>query len=73
MTPREIRLLFQAYETMARRRIEDFALLGRYMALAVHAPDRLPPLPPPNVPASPMTDEEIKRRLMQIAGKEENL
>lgn len=73
MTPREIRLLFQSYEARERRRQEDFSLLGRYVALAVHAPSRLPPLPPPSAPSSPMPDEEIKRRLMQIAGKDETL
>lgn len=70
MTPREIRCLFRSYERQEQKRQEDRALLARFIALAVHAPDRLPPVPSFAAPGEAMTDEEMKNRLMRIAGKE---
>lgn len=46
-------------------------LLGQYMALAMHAPGRLPPLPPGLEARAPMTDDEMKRRLLAWRGKDE--
>ena len=46
-------------------------LLSRLMALAVHAPDRLPAAPA-RVHGPAMTDEEMKQRLLSWRGKEDD-
>ena len=70
-TPREIFLQLTAFRRMQARRQEELWLLGQYAALAMHAPARLPPLPPGLGENAPMTDEEMKRRLLGWRGKEE--
>lgn len=44
--------------------------MGQYAALAVHAPSRLPPAPSSLPPPEPMTDDEMKQRLLAWRGKE---
>lgn len=68
MTPREAWLLFAAYRALREQRQETLWLLSRYAALAFHAPDRLPP--PPAFSSAPMTDDEMKLRLLSWRGKE---
>ncbi|MCI5565931.1 MAG: hypothetical protein MR400_09635 [Clostridiales bacterium] len=46
--------------------------MGRYMALAFHAPDRLPAAPPVPLPCREMTDTEMKARLLNWAQKGAN-
>ena len=46
LTPREILLRLTAFRRARLRRQEELWLLGQYVALAVHAPAHLPPLPP---------------------------
>ncbi len=70
MTPRELALAFTAHRAQTDRRTHDRWLLTRLIALAVHAPDRLPP--PPSPPDSrPMTAEAMKQRLLAWRGKDD--
>lgn len=68
-TPREISLFLQAHQARERKRQQQLWLLSRYVALAVHAPEKLPPPPADLLPD--MTDEEMKQRLLAWRGKEE--
>jgi len=52
----------RAHQAGERRRLEELWLLARYAALAVHAPEKLPAMPP--APLRPMTDDEMKQRLL---------
>ena len=70
MTPRQIHLLLSAHiSQMARAQMERHFLV-RSMALAIHAPERLPPPPTPSIPLEDMTDDQIKQRLLAWRGKE---
>lgn len=71
LTPREILLRLTAFRRARLRRQEELWLLGQYVALAVHAPAHLPPLPPGFGESAPMTDDEMKRRLLGWRGKDE--
>lgn len=71
MTPREIHLLLLTRQAERRRQAEDALYLARLMALSVHDPARLPPLPPPRLPD--MTADEMKQRLLSRRRKEESL
>ena len=60
---------------MARRAQMDQSALDRWLltrliALAIHAPDRLPP-PPSPVNRRPMTADEMKQRLLAWRGKDD--
>ncbi|MBQ9263741.1 MAG: hypothetical protein IJ189_05960 [Clostridia bacterium] len=69
MTPREIHYALTVCQARARQQAKQSLLLARYMALAVHDPARLPDaLPDP--PASPMTGEQMKQRLLAWRRKE---
>ena len=69
MTPREISLALSIQRTRERQQMPHTWLLSRYMALAIHAPDKLPPPPMDEMPE--MTGDEIKRRLLAWRRKEE--
>ena len=70
MTPREIALVFSAHRArMERKNLERWLLL-RGVALAVHAPDRLPPVPSAS-PGPPMSAEAMKQRLLAWRGKDD--
>ena len=68
LTPREIALTLEAHSARLLRALRDSWELGRLLALAVHAPDKLPP--PPAAPLPDMTDDDMKRRLLAWRGKE---
>ena len=70
LSPRELHLLLTAHRARLDQRAAGRLLLARYIALAVHDPLRLPDLPPPSSPSRPMTDEEMKQRLLAWRGKE---
>ncbi len=61
-------LCLAAFRRLQQRRQEEIWLMGQYAALAVHAPSRLPPAP--LAPPEPMTDDEMKQRLLAWRGKE---
>ncbi|MBE5787970.1 MAG: hypothetical protein E7324_10640 [Clostridiales bacterium] len=61
-------MCIQVHQAQEKRRRQEEWRLSRYIALAVHAPDRLPPPPVDNL--SPMTDEEMKRRLLSWRRKD---
>ena len=70
MTPRELALTFTAHRARREQAAYDRWALVRSVALAVHAPDRLPP--PPSPPSrSPMTAEAMKQRLLAWRGKDD--
>lgn len=69
-TPWEISLLLSAHRARIEQEAEARWLAGRYMALAVHAPDRLPAAPAPRFSGREMTDDEMKQRLVAWRGKE---
>lgn len=72
MTPRQIQLLLSAcHANMDRAQMERYDLI-RSIALAIHAPERLPPPPPSLLPPGDMTDDEIKQRLLAWRGKEKS-
>ena len=72
MTPREIHLLLSAcHAQMTRAQLERHFLI-RSLALAYHAPERLPPPPIVSPPPEDMTDDEIKQRLLAWRGKEKS-
>ena len=72
MTPLQIHLLLSArLAQMAREQMEHHFLI-RSIALAIHAPERLPPPPNPLFPLGDMTDDEIKQRLLAWRGKDES-
>ena len=70
MTPREISLLLIACRARMQHRENERFLLMRAMALAYHAPEKLPSPPVPILPPGEMTDDEIKQRLLAWRGKE---
>jgi len=72
LTPAEIILSLRAHQAQMRQRVQETWLLGRYVALAFHAPDRMPPCPAP-LPEGNMEPEEMKRRLLAWRGKERAL
>lgn len=69
-TPWEISLLLSAHRARSERAAEERWIAGRCMALAVHAPERLPAAPAPRFSGREMTDDEMKRRLTAWRGKE---
>ena len=69
LTPRELAAHFTARRVQAAQRAYDRWQFSRLIALAVHAPDRLPP-PPSPPPGRPMTADEIKQRLLAWRGKD---
>ena len=69
MTPREISLAISLQHARERKEMQRLWLLSRYTALAVHAPERLPPPPTEDMPE--MTDEEMKRRLLAWRRKDD--
>ena len=71
LTPRELALSFAAHRAQTERQAYDRWLLTRLVALAVHAPDRLPPSPPSLLDRRPMTAEAIKQRLLAWRGKDD--
>ena len=66
MTPREIRHFFEAAQADARRRAHraDFQafLIGRYVALAMHAPGRYPKRPNAVRDAAHAMSPEVMKR-----------
>lgn len=70
MTPREISLSIRVHQALENRRCQKEWLLSRYIALAVHAPDRLPPRPAGDL--APMTDDEMKKRLLSWRRKDQS-
>ena len=71
-TPREIAWTFSALAARKRAADECAFMAARYIAFAVHAPDRMPPRPvfyPAKTPA--MTEKDLKTRLLAWAGKGE--
>ena len=68
MTPREIHGAVTAFGKRQAQRQREIVLLARYIALSVHAPALLPSLPQDPLP--PMTDEQIKQRLLSWRRKE---
>lgn len=66
MTPREIFLLLSARRAHFQRREREKIRFLHALALAVHAPEKLPPVPP-CLPLPEMTDDEIRRRLFACA------
>ena len=68
MTPREISCCLSAAQARFAREERSLLLLSRLMALAVHAPDKLPAMPGPSL--APMTDEAIKERLLSWRRKD---
>ena len=71
LTPRELANSFAAHRAQQERQDRDRWLLTRMIALAVHAPDRLPPPPSPSE-SRPMTAEAMKQRLLAWRGKDES-
>ena len=69
LTPKELALFFAAHRARREQKAQQLLLLARYAALAVHAPDRLPPPPSPD-PHRPMTADEMKQRLLAWRGKD---
>ena len=69
-TPREISLVLVAHRARTERAAEERWIAGRYMALAVHAPERLPAHPAPRLSGREMTDDEMKQRLAAWRGKD---
>jgi len=65
LTPRETALLIARHRAGAAAGL----YLARLVALAVHAPERLPIPPPP--PMRDMTADEIKQRLLAWRGKDD--
>ena len=70
MTPRQVCLCLQAYGAGEQHLLSTLHLQAALMALAVHAPARLPDLPSFS-PAEEMSWEEMKRRLLSWRRKEE--
>ena len=70
LTPRELFLRLAAHRSALERQARERCLLAHLMALALHAPDRLPPLPAP-APAPAMTADAIKQRLLAWRGKDD--
>ena len=70
MTPRQVFWLLTAWRARLRREEEQLVLFSRLEALAYHAPDRLPPLPPDPAFSREMSPDEIKQRLLAWRGKE---
>ena len=71
LTPRELSLCLCAHRARLEQQSQGRWLLARLMALAVHAPDRLPPPPSPSR-LRPMTDDEMKQRLLAWRGKDDS-
>lgn len=72
MTPGEISLLLAARRAREKEKLCMLWLQGRYTALAVHAPDQMPSCPDGGM-LSPMTDDEMKMRLLSWRRKDETL
>lgn len=75
MTPVEIEWALAALAARQRRALEQADLLawltGRYVAFAAHAPKRYPRRPDGvRTENRPMSDAEMKRVLMNLAGRE---
>ena len=70
LTPREAALVLSAHRAKREEALMDQWRLSRLVALAVHAPDRLPPRPLPAAPPAPLPYGEMKRRLLAWRGKE---
>ena len=71
LTPRQAYLRIQCHQARRFQAQRDAHLLARLTALALRAPDRLPPPPPP--PLAPgMSAEEIKQRLLAWRGKDDS-
>lgn len=70
MTPREIHWTLLSRRAESVRRTEDAVFLSRLVALAVHDPARLPPLPASPLPE--MTADEMKQRLLSWRRKDES-
>ncbi|MBE5783274.1 MAG: hypothetical protein E7329_08190 [Clostridiales bacterium] len=71
-TPREISLTLSAFRAREHQKSQDQWFLGKMMALAFHAPDRLPSCPPPVPPSREMRADEMKKRLLAWRRKDEN-
>ena len=69
MTPGEIALVLKSHTAMRQQQLQAAHLQAKLMALAVHAPRQLPPLPSP-VPGNRMTPDEMKQRLLSWRRKE---
>lgn len=70
-TPREISLVLSAFRAREDQKCREQWLLGRMLALAFHAPDRLPSCPPPSLPPREINAEEMKQRLLAWRRKDE--
>ena len=70
MTPGEISLLLSARRAREKEKLRMIWLQGRYTALAVHAPDQFPSYKEEGM-LSPMTDDEMKMRLLSWRRKDE--
>lgn len=68
-TPREISLILSSHRARSYAQESRLIALSRLTALALHAPDHLPP--PPAAPfAGDMTADEMKQRLLAWRGKD---
>lgn len=65
MTPREISLSLSIARAQAQQKRQHLWLLGKYAAIAVHAPEHYPS--PPQAEMVEMTGEEMKKRLLMGA------
>ena len=72
LTPREIAWRFEALAARRRERDEEAWMTAKYVALAVHTPEKLPPRPVfYRKEQKAMTDDELRSRLLSWAGKGE--
>lgn len=71
MTPREIGWVLTAFRARQQRRQQEIWLMGKYTALAVHDPAHFPPPPSFFSSGGEMTENEMKRRLLALRGKED--
>ncbi len=71
LTPRQAYLRIRCHQARRFQAQRDAHFLARLTALALRAPDRLPPPPPPPLTAQ-MSADEIKQRLLAWRGKDDS-
>lgn len=75
MTPKQVEWELTAFAARRRREIENIDALawltGQYAAIGVHAPKKYPKRPGSEKSERVMSDEEMKRALLNLAGRSE--